>query len=109
MEDDHRPMAAWVVKTLTELRDTQLARYTREAENAFRADFVGRLQENLAQLEDQLKELNRNLLRRLFHGHYYHFVKKPDPEFAAVLRWVETWTPEQGNLTRVALFVKLPE
>ena len=75
VEDDHRPMAAWVVKALTELRDTQLARYTREAEtalreaeHAFRADFVGRLQENLAQLEDQLKELNRNLLRRPFHA-----------------------------------------
>ncbi len=39
-----------------------------DAEHAFRADFVGRLQENLAQLEDQLKELNRNLLRRPFHG-----------------------------------------
>ncbi len=104
VEDGHRPMAAWVVGALTDLRETQLARYTREAEtalreaeHAFRADFVGRLQENLAQLEEQLKELNRNLRRRPFHGQYYHFIKKPAPEFAAIVRWVETWTPEQGG------------
>ena len=60
-----------------------------DAEHAFRADFVGRLQENLAQLEDQLKELNRNLLWRPFHSRHYHFVKKPVPELFAILRWVE--------------------
>jgi uncharacterized protein YPO0396 len=103
-DEDHRPLATWVLKALAELRDTQLARYAREAdtalreaEHAFRADFVGRLQESLTQLDGQLRELNHNLRRRPFHGQFYEFVKRPDPDLADVLHWVKLWTPEQGG------------
>ena len=102
--DDHRPLAAWVVRELTQIRETQLARYVTEAENAlceaehaFRADFVGKLQENLLRLEDQRQELNRNLRHRPFHGQYYSFVKQPEPDLRQVLDWVQAWSPEQGR------------
>ncbi len=103
-EHDHLPMAAWVVRSLNELRESQLAQYVKEAENAlgeaehaFRADFVGKLQENLVHLEEQRKELNRNLRSRPFHGQYYHFTRAPERDLKAVLDWVESWTPEQGG------------
>lgn len=104
MQDDHRPLAAWTVGTLAEIRETQLAHYEqqaktalREAEHAFRADFMSRLKDNLARLDDQLAELRRNLRSRPFHGQFYSFVKKPDPDFAPIIRWVETWTPEMAG------------
>jgi len=102
--DDHLSLAAWVVGHLRAVRDTELARYAteastalHEAETAFRADFVGKLQENLHLLEAQRKELNANLRHRPFHGQYYHFVKKADRELEPVLQWVESWTPEQAG------------
>ncbi len=102
--DDHLPLAAWVVRELTQVRETQLARYVTEADNAlkaaetaFRADFVGKLQENLQLLEESRKELNRNLRHRPFHGQYYSFVKQPEPDLKQVLDWVLAWTPEQGS------------
>jgi hypothetical protein len=99
--DDHLTLAAWVARELTQVRETQLARYVteadnalREAEHAFRADFVGKLQENLQLLEESRKELNRNLRHRPFHGQYYSFVKQPEPDLKQVLDWVLAWTPE---------------
>jgi energy-coupling factor transporter ATP-binding protein EcfA2 len=102
--DDHRPLSAWVVRELTQLRETQLAQYVteaenalREAEHAFRSDFVGKLQENLQLLEGQLEELNRNLKHRPFHGQYYRFIKKSESDLRQVLDWVKGWSPEQGG------------
>ena len=102
--DDHRPLAAWVVRELTQIQETQLGKYAREAENAlrqaehaFRADFVGKLQENLLRLEDQRLELNRSLRHRPFHGQYYSFIKHPEPDLRQVLDWVLAWSPEQGR------------
>lgn len=104
LDEDHWPLAAWALKTLTDIRETQLAQYVVEAENAlreaevaFRADFIGKLQENLRYLEEQQKELNRNLRHRPFHGQYYHFVRNPERDLEAVLRWVESWTPEDAS------------
>jgi energy-coupling factor transporter ATP-binding protein EcfA2/predicted nucleic acid-binding Zn-ribbon protein len=101
---DHQALSAWVLKTLVELEETTLARYTeqaanalREAEHAFRADFVGRLQENLGQLDLKLREINHNLRNRPFHGQYYSFERRPDPAFQDIIRWVEAWTPEEGG------------
>ncbi len=103
LADDHLPMSTWVLEHLTELKETELAQYKRkaetaldEAEAAFRADFVGKLQENLHLLETQRRELNANLRRRPFHGQYYSFIKKPDKELEPVLHWVESWTPDQS-------------
>jgi uncharacterized protein YPO0396 len=102
--DDHLALAAWVVRELNQVRETELARYVteadnalREAEHAFRADFVGKLQENLQLLEESRKELNRNLRHRPFHGQYYSFIKQPEPDLKQVLDWVLAWTPEQGS------------
>lgn len=102
--DDYQPLAAWVLKELTQIRDTQLSQYVKEAENAllqaehaFRADFVGKLQENLLLLDVQLRELNRNLKNRPFHGQYYKFVKAPESDVKEVLEWVLDWKPEQGG------------
>ncbi len=111
---DHKPtsaaaedplnLAAWVVRELTQVRETQLARYVteadnalREAEHAFRSDFVGKLQENLQLLEESRKELNRSLRSRPFHGQYYSFIKQPEPDLKEILDWVLGWTPEQGG------------
>ncbi len=102
--DDHLIMAAWVLAQLNELRDSALAKYAKdaahalkEAEIAFRADFVGKLQENLNLLEQQLDELNRNLKKRPFHGQYYRFVKTPDPELETVRKWVMAWSSDQAG------------
>lgn len=102
--DDYQSRSIWVSAELTRVRDTQLARYEteaanalREAEFAFRADFVAKLQENFSLLDDQLRELNRNLKHRPFHGQYYHFIKNPEKDLRQVLDWVQAWTPEQGG------------
>jgi len=102
--DDYLPLASWVVRELTQLRETQLAQYVteaenalREAEHAFRSDFVGKLQENLHMLDDQRKELNRNLKNRPFHGQYYLFVKQPEHDLKEVHDWVLSWSPEQAG------------
>ena len=101
---DHQVLATWVLRTLEELEETTMAHYTeqaanalREAEHAFRADFVGRLQENLQQLDLKLREINHNLRHRPFHGQYYSFIRRPDPAFQDIIRWVESWTPEEGG------------
>ncbi|WNV03148.1 SbcC/MukB-like Walker B domain-containing protein [Candidatus Methylospira mobilis] len=103
-DGNHHSMAAWTLRTLGEIRETRLAEYEqqaktalREAEHAFRADFMGRLKDNLARLDDQLAELRRNLRSRPFHGQFYSFIKKPDPDFEPIIRWVETWTPEMAG------------
>ncbi len=100
--DDYRPLATWVVSELRQIQETQLSQYVkdaedalRQAEHAFRADFVGKLQENLYLLDDQLKELNRNLKNRPFHGQYYRFIKTPENDVKEVLDWVLDWKPEQ--------------
>ncbi|MFZ1537192.1 MAG: SbcC/MukB-like Walker B domain-containing protein, partial [Chromatiaceae bacterium] len=102
--DDPLVLAAWVVQELTQVRETQLARYVteadnalREAEHAFRSDFVGKLQENLQLLEESRKELNRSLRSRPFHSQYYSFIKQPEPDLKEILDWVLAWTPEQGG------------
>lgn len=102
--DDYLPLAAWVVSELRQIQETQLSQYVQEANNAlcqaehaFRADFVGKLQENLHLLDEQLKELNRNLKNRPFHGQYYHFIKIPENDVKEVLDWVLDWKPEQGG------------
>lgn len=102
--DDHLGLAAWVARELTQVRETQLARYVTEADNAlreaefaFRADFVGKLQENLQTLEESRRELNRSLRSRPFHGQYYSFVKQPAPDLKDILDWVLAWSPEQGG------------
>jgi len=102
--DDYLPLATWVVRELTQIKETQLAQYVKEAENAlrqaehaFRSDFVGKLQENLNLLDDQLRELNRNLKNRPFHGQYYRFIKNPESDVKQVLDWVLDWKPEQGG------------
>jgi uncharacterized protein YPO0396 len=103
-DGNHHTIAAWTLRTLGEIRETRLAHYEqqaktalREAEHAFRADFMGRLKDNLARLDDQLAELRRNLRSRPFHGQFYSFIKKPDPDFEPIIRWVETWTPEMAG------------
>lgn len=102
--DDYQPLASWVVGELTQIQETQLSQYVteaenalREAEHAFRSDFVGKLQENLHMLDEQLKELNRNLKHRPFHGQYYRFIKSPESDIKEVLDWVLSWSPEQGS------------
>ncbi|MEW8488607.1 MAG: SbcC/MukB-like Walker B domain-containing protein [Candidatus Thiodiazotropha endolucinida] len=102
--DEYQPLASWVVRELTQIQETQLSQYVteaenalREAEHAFRSDFVGKLQENLHMLDEQLKELNRNLKHRPFHGQYYRFIKSPESDVKEVLDWVLSWSPEQGS------------
>lgn len=102
--DDYQPLATWIISELRQIQETQLAQYVteaenalREAEHAFRADFVGKLQENLGMLEGQLRELNLNLKNRPFHGQYYRFVKSPESDVKDVLDWVQDWKPEQGG------------
>jgi len=102
--DEYQPLAAWVISELRQIQETQLSQYVkeadtalREAEHAFRADFVGKLQENLQLLDGQLRELNLNLKHRPFHGQYYHFIKNPETDLKDVLNWVLDWKPEQGS------------
>jgi uncharacterized protein YPO0396 len=102
--EQHHVLAAWVLSTIRNIHDKQLAQCATEAETAlriiqdtFRSKFVGRLQENLKQLETQRRELNRNLKKHPFHGKYYSFIKKPALEFDQIRDWVESWTPEQGG------------
>ena len=102
--DEHPRTAALVAERLRQLEDTELADYgerasaaLREAELTFRADFVGRLQENLAQLQEKIAEINRHLRSRPFHGEVYSFTRSPAPDYAGLIDWVEAWRPEAGQ------------
>ena len=98
----HLEFEAWAVATLNTLEETELANLTDEAERArdqaeqiFHSKFVGLLRDNLAGIDDRLDELNRNLKKRPFHGEFYRFKKEADPDFAALVRWVESATAEE--------------
>lgn len=106
LEDMHLLLEKWTIVTLSDLEETKLADLTSKAEGArneaeqiFRSKFVGLLRDNLARIEDSLSELNSNLKKRAFHGEFYQFKKEPDPEFAPLVRWIQTVTQEdQANV-----------
>lgn len=102
--DENLSPEAWVARQLRLLEESTLADFAEraknaldEAEYAFRADFVGRLQENLQVMGEKLREINRYLQNRPFHGEFYEFVARPNPEFEDLIQWVESWTPEEGS------------
>jgi uncharacterized protein YPO0396 len=98
----HLELEAWTLATLNSLEETELAglvqnaeRARGEAERIFHSKFVGLLRDNLAGIDDRLAELNRNLKKRPFHGEFYQFKKDADPDFAPIVRWVESATAEE--------------
>ncbi len=98
----HMELETWTLATLGALEETELAdlrvdaeRARGEAERIFHSKFVGLLRDNLAGIDDRLAELNRNLKKRPFHGEFYQFKKDADPDFAAIVRWVESATAEE--------------
>lgn len=105
-EDMHLLLEQWVLKSLNDLEETELAGLISQAENArnqaeqiFRSKFVGLLRDNLARIDDSLDELNRSLKKREFHGEYYTFKKETDPEFAPLVSWIQSVTQEdQANV-----------
>ncbi|MFA9461007.1 SbcC/MukB-like Walker B domain-containing protein [Thiohalorhabdus sp. Cl-TMA] len=95
------------------LRSTEMAKYTKKAEEAlqtaqatFQHDFIGKIQDNLEKMKGRLRELNRTLEDRPFHGRYYTFrsQKSNDPDCRAVLKLVDSWTPEMADMSKTSLF-----
>lgn len=95
--EDHAGREAWVQNSLASLEATELDRYATQArhalesaELAFRADFVGRLQDYLRQVDDAIREINQHLKKRPFHGEYYRFRARPEAGYEPILSWLKS-------------------
>ncbi len=102
----HEELESYVTETLTALVDTELAQYKeraesarKEAEAAFRSDFVAHLNDQINQIKDLIRELNQHLKNRPFHKEMYSFEMTPNPELKDILELVEAYTRiDQANV-----------
>jgi hypothetical protein len=84
------------------LEDTTFANYAQQAENAladveniFRDKFISRLAERLKEVKDNIAGLNKILKNRPFHGEYYQFKAKADPELEAIYKLAQDFANDQ--------------
>jgi len=84
------------------LEDTTFANYAEQAENAledveniFRDKFISRLAERLKEVKDNIAGLNKILKNRPFHGEYYQFKAKADPELEAIYKLAQDFANDQ--------------
>ena len=84
------------------LEDTTFANYAEQAENAlkdveniFRDKFISRLAERLKEVKDNIDGLNKILKNRPFHGEYYQFKAKADPELEAIYKLAQDFANDQ--------------
>lgn len=102
----HQELEDYVSDTLRSLIETELAEYTtkahnarKEAESAFRSDFVAHLNDQINQIKDLIRELNQHLKNRPFHKEMYGFEMTPNPELKDILELVEAYTRiDQANV-----------
>jgi len=102
----HEELEAYVSETLQSLIDTELSQYKQKAENArkeaesaFRSDFVAHLNDQINQIKDLIRELNQHLKNRPFHKEMYGFEMTPNPELKDILELVEAYTRiDQANV-----------
>ncbi|MDY0189771.1 MAG: SbcC/MukB-like Walker B domain-containing protein [Desulfuromonas sp.] len=85
------------------LEDTTFANYAEQAENAlqnveniFRDKFISRLAERLNEVKDNIAGLNKILKNRPFHGEYYQFKAKADPELEAIYKLAQDFANDQS-------------
>lgn len=79
-----RAAAAWIEAEIIALESNELARRERDAADAsaavsenFKNDFVGKMASAFDNIQARLRDLNRHLGQRQFHGLVYKFEKKP--------------------------------
>lgn len=112
--DDSRPegfenYASVIRKKKAHLEGTTLAEYQgksaralREAEDTFRAKFVGRLVGKLDAVRNQIAQLNKTLAKHPFHGEMYTFSYSSNPEFKHIIDFAKacnsTGAQEVGGL-----------
>ncbi|MGB1238799.1 MAG: SbcC/MukB-like Walker B domain-containing protein, partial [Pseudomonadales bacterium] len=105
-DSTHDELEGYVSETLQSLRDSELAEYKakaenarKEAETAFRSDFVAHLNDQINQIKDLVRELNAHLKNRPFHKEMYSFEMTPNPELKDILELVEAYTRiDQANV-----------
>ncbi|MEM5529867.1 SbcC/MukB-like Walker B domain-containing protein [Gammaproteobacteria bacterium AS21] len=105
-DSSHEELVSYVSETLTSLVDTELAQYKekaesarKEAESAFRSDFVAHLNDQINQIKDLIRELNQHLKNRPFHKEMYSFEMTANPELKDILELVEAYTRiDQANV-----------
>jgi len=90
------------------LEDTTFANYAEQAENAladveniFRDKFISRLAERLKEVKDNITGLNKILKNRPFHGEYYQFKAKADPELEAIYKLAQDFASDQTVVAAV--------
>ena len=105
-DSSHEELESYVSETLQALIDTELSQYKekaesarKEAEAAFRSDFVAHLNDQINQIKDLIRELNQHLKNRPFHKEMYAFEMTPNPELKDILELVEAYTRiDQANV-----------
>ena len=105
-DSSHQELESYVSETLQSLIDTELSQYKekaenarKEAESAFRSDFVAHLNDQINQIKDLIRELNQHLKNRPFHKELYSFEMTPNPELKDILELVEAYTRiDQANV-----------
>jgi uncharacterized protein YPO0396 len=105
-DSSHEELEGYVTDTLQSLIETELAEYKvkaqsarKEAESAFRSDFVAHLNDQINQIKDLIRELNQHLKNRPFHKEMYGFEMTPNPELKDILELVEAYTRiDQANV-----------
>ncbi|HWL69438.1 MAG TPA: SbcC/MukB-like Walker B domain-containing protein [Geminicoccus sp.] len=98
-----RTLQEWLAAQRDWLESHELVKRKAEAEGAYRQaikhlgeDYIGRMATAVEEQQRQLRELNRNLRERQFHGMKYRFISQALPDFAGLLELLDN-PPEPGS------------
>ena len=98
--------AAWVAAEADRLEGDVLLGYEADAERALAdvqeallSDFVSKMSEKFGEIRDRLKELNRILERRTFHGMTYRFKKSDNPAYRDLIDFIEAFSSDVNART----------
>lgn len=80
--------------TLVNYKD-QATRAAKEAEIAFRSDFITLLRNNFEAVHEAVAELNKHLKNRVFHDERYEFKATRNPAYANIYTYVMEATREE--------------
>lgn len=87
-----------VETTLADYRD-KAVRALREAEDTFRAKFVGRLNDKLSEVRGTISQLNKTLEKHPFHNEIYKFRSSSNPEFKHIIDFAKACnSPTSGEI-----------
>jgi uncharacterized protein YPO0396 len=115
-EEAFPPAAAWLEDEIGSLTSNELTRRERDAADAyalvvenFRNDFVGKMGSAFDGIDARLRELNRHLERRCFHGLTYRFTKNQSNAYRDMIALVKAARTDSFDLSDASTLGALDE